>query len=63
MVIICLPQSHLKHKRKMDEGGKEQGGINQISLFLERKSFPGSLIVDPCLGHVGQNGSHGQLQV
>ena len=47
----------------MDEGVKEQGGINQISLFLERKSFPGSLIVDPCLGHVGQNGSHGQLQV
>lgn len=47
----------------MGEGGKEQGGINEISLFLGKKSFPGSLIVDPCLGHVGQNGSHGQLQV
>lgn len=47
----------------MDERGKEEGGINQISLFLVKKSFPGSLIVDPCLGHVGQNGSHGQLQL
>ena len=47
----------------MDEGGKEENGVSQISLFLRKKSFPGSLTVDPYLGHVGQNGSHGQLQL